>query len=42
MDYQNVVLNKERLISGHDEWDQWNIVGELEATKIAITKAKEE
>ena len=28
--------------SGHDEWDQWNIVGELEATKLAITKAREE
>lgn len=30
------------LESGHDEWDQWNIVGELEATKLAITKAREE
>ena len=28
--------------SGHDEWDQWNIVGELEATKLAIRKAREE
>lgn len=27
--------------AGYDEWDQWNIVGELEATKLAITKAKE-
>ncbi|NME81858.1 ribonuclease H family protein [Clostridium sp. SM-530-WT-3G] len=27
--------------AGHDEWDQWNIVGELEATKLAISKAKE-
>lgn len=27
--------------AGHDKWDQWNIVGELEATKLAIIKAKE-
>lgn len=28
--------------AGHDEWDQWNIVGELEAVKLAITKAQEQ
>ncbi len=28
--------------SGYDKWDQWNIVGELEATKLAIKKAREE
>ena len=27
--------------AGHDKWDQWNIVGELEAAKLAITKAEE-
>lgn len=27
--------------SGYDEWDQWNIVGELEATKLALKKAEE-
>ncbi|AAK80502.1 ribonuclease HI [Clostridium acetobutylicum] len=27
--------------AGRDTWDQWNIVGELEATKLALTKAKE-
>ncbi|URZ17173.1 viroplasmin family protein [Clostridium felsineum] len=27
--------------AGEDIWDQWNIVGELEATKLALTKAKE-
>ena len=27
--------------AGHDEWDQWNIVGELEAAKLALTKAQE-
>lgn len=27
---------------GHDEWNQWNITGELEATKLALTKAREE
>ena len=27
--------------AGHDEWNQWNIVGELEAAKLAISKAKE-
>lgn len=28
--------------SGHDEWDQWNIVGELEATKLAIGIAEKQ
>ena len=28
--------------AGFDKWDQWNIVGELEATKKAIQIAKEE
>lgn len=27
--------------AGEDIWDQWNIVGELEATKLALLKAKE-
>ncbi|MBE6052050.1 MAG: RNase H [Clostridium sp.] len=27
--------------SGYDEWGQWNIVSEIEATKLAINKAKE-
>ncbi|MEG2354020.1 MAG: ribonuclease H family protein [Clostridium sp.] len=27
--------------AGYDEWDQWNIVGELEAVKLALTKAQE-
>ena len=27
--------------AGHDKWDQWNIVGELESVKVAINKAKE-
>lgn len=27
--------------AGYDEWDQWNIVGELEATKLALKKAEE-
>lgn len=27
--------------AGYDKWDQWNIVGELEAVKVAINKAKE-
>ena len=27
--------------AGIDEWDQWNIVGELEATKLAIQTAEE-
>lgn len=26
---------------GYDKWDQWNIVGELEATKLALKKAEE-
>jgi viroplasmin and RNaseH domain-containing protein len=28
--------------AGYDKWEQWNIVGELEATKLALNKAKEE
>lgn len=28
--------------AGYDKWDQWNIVGELEATKLALRIAKEE
>lgn len=28
--------------AGYDKWDQWNIVGELEATKLALKIAKEE
>lgn len=27
--------------AGYDKWDQWNIVGELEATKLALKKAQE-
>lgn len=27
--------------AGYDEWDQWNIVGELEAVKLAIIKAQQ-
>ena len=27
--------------AGHDKWNQWNIVGELEAVKVALNKAKE-
>lgn len=27
--------------AGYDEWDQWNIVGELESTKLALNKAVE-
>ncbi|WP_291664773.1 RNase H family protein [Clostridium sp.] len=27
--------------AGYDKWDQWNIVGELEATKLALKKAEE-
>ncbi|MGL4992214.1 MAG: viroplasmin family protein [Sarcina sp.] len=27
--------------AGYDKWNQWNIVGELEATKLAIEKAYE-
>ena len=27
--------------AGYDEWDQWNIVGELQAAKLAIKKADE-
>ncbi|MGL5354169.1 MAG: RNase H family protein, partial [Clostridium sp.] len=27
--------------AGYDKWDQWNIVGELEAAKLAIKKAEE-
>ncbi|WP_455540030.1 ribonuclease H1 domain-containing protein [Terrisporobacter sp.] len=27
--------------AGFDKWDQWNIVGELEAVKVAINKAKD-
>ena len=28
--------------SGYDEWDQWNIGGELEPTKLDIRKSREE
>ena len=27
--------------AGYDKWNQWNIVGELEAVKVALNKAKE-
>lgn len=41
LDLQN---NEHKIYScaGYDKWDQWNIVGELEATKLALKKAKEE
>jgi viroplasmin and RNaseH domain-containing protein len=40
----NLQSNEHKLYScaGYDKWDQWNIVGELEATKLALKKAKEE
>ncbi|MFR9070916.1 MAG: viroplasmin family protein [Paraclostridium sp.] len=28
-------------VAGHDKWDQWNIVGEIEASKYAIKLAHE-
>lgn len=30
---------QEYKVAGHDEWDQWNIVGEIEASKYAIKLA---
>ena len=43
-----VIVLKDNLIdyevfyeAGYDKWDQWNIVGELEATKLALKKAEE-
>lgn len=32
-------LVKEYKVAGHDKWDQWNIVGEIEASKYAIKLA---
>ena len=43
-----VIVLKDNLIdhevfyeAGYDKWNQWNIVGELEATKLALKKAEE-
>lgn len=40
----NLKNNEYKLYScaGYDKWNQWNIVGELEATKLALKIAKEE
>lgn len=40
----NLENNEHKLYScaGYDKWNQWNIVGELEATKLALNIAKEE
>ncbi|WP_294188845.1 ribonuclease H family protein [uncultured Clostridium sp.] len=37
----NLIEYEEFYEAGYDEWDQWNIVGELEATKLALKKAEE-
>ncbi|MDO7203323.1 hypothetical protein Q5M85_02840 [Paraclostridium bifermentans] len=35
-------LIQEYKTAGHDKWDQWNIVGEIEAAKYAIKLAHDE
>lgn len=40
IDFENDSV-KEYKKSGYDKWDQWNIVGEIEASKYAIKLAKD-
>lgn len=37
----NLIEYEEFYEAGYDEWNQWNIIGELEATKLALKKAEE-
>lgn len=38
---ENLIDYKVFYEAGYDKWDQWNIVGELEAVKLALRKAEE-